>query len=124
MSPYLKAHEAYHRGGAPWVPWCDALDFHLQHGVVISNERTFLMARPVVMGWHDHFHATLHAVREGEAADGWHVWSAAGALDVLLDIARGSGAEMASYQRRTARVHRVAVGRLAGGISPRHGAGP
>ena len=112
MSPYLQAHEAYHRDGAPWIPWVDALDFHLQHGVVISIARCFIMARRVVSSWPDHHHLTLRAVAEEDAPDGWHVWSAAGPLDALLEIAREHPAREITFQRRNERLHRVAAAAL------------
>ena len=49
MSPYLQAFDAYHAAGEPFIPWTDALDFHLQHGATFSSSRLFLMARPVRM---------------------------------------------------------------------------
>ena len=112
ISPYLRAHAAYHRDGVPWIPWVDALDFHLQHGVVISNDGTFLMARRVVSSWQDHHHLTLHAVDENEGPDGWHVWSAAGNLEALLEIARAHPAAEITFQRRNERLHRLKAGRL------------
>lgn len=115
MSPYLRAHEAYHRDGEPWIPWVDALDFHLQHGVVISTPECFIMARRVVAAWPDHHHLTLRAVADGDAADAWHVWSAAGSLDALLDISRRHPSRQITFQRRDERLHRVAAERLRGG---------
>ena len=112
MSPYLRAHAAYHRDGGPWIPWVDALDFHLQHGVVISTPECFIMARRVVAAWPDHHHLTLCAVTEEDAADGWHVWSAAGSLDALLEIARRHPSREITFQRRDERLHRVGVERL------------
>lgn len=112
MSPYLRAHEAYHRDGGPWISWVDALDFHLQHGVVISTADSFIMARRVVVAWPDHHHLTLCAAVDGDLADAWHVWSAAGRLDALLEIAQRYPARQFTFQRRNERLHRVAAERL------------
>jgi len=111
-SPYLLAHEAYHRDGAPWISWVDALDFHLQHGMVISTAECFVMARRVVAAWPDHEHLTLRAALPEDGADGWHVWSAAGSLEALREIARNHPAEEITFQRRDERLHRAKAARL------------
>ena len=82
MSPYLQAFDAYHAAGEPFIPWTDALDFHLQHGATFSSSRLFLMARPVRMDA-THQHPTLSAFPKGDA---WHVWSAAGNLRDILRL--------------------------------------
>lgn len=115
MSPYLSAHAAYHRDGEPWIPWVEALDFHLQHGVVVSDGNAFLMARRVLSSWPDHQHLSLCTVAEDEVADGWHVWSAAGGLEALLEIARRHPAAEITFQRRDERLHRARAGRLLKG---------
>lgn len=111
-SPYLRAYEAYHRDGAPWIPWVDALDFHLQHGMVMATADYFLMARRVVSAWPDYDHLTLCTVAAGEETDGWHVWSAAGALEALRELARRHPAREITFQRRNERLHRVKADRL------------
>lgn len=116
MKPYLSAHAAYHKGGAPYIPWIDALDFHLQHGLVISDRQTFLMARPVVMAWPDIDHVSFRRPdpAAGEIADGWHVWSAAGDLLPLIHHGWSKGATAVSFQRRgNERIHRYDLNRLA-----------
>jgi len=105
MSPYLKAHEAYHSAGDPYIAWAEALDFHLQHGLVVSTPEVFLMARKVVMAWPDDAHVSFRMPEAGEA-DGWHVWCAAGPLGKIMEIAEQQGARAAAFQRRTGRVHR------------------
>ena len=105
MSPYLKAHESYHAAGEPYLPWTEALDFHLQHGLVVSTPEVFLMARKVVMAWPDDLHVSFR-MPEDDEADGWHVWCAAGPLGKIMEIAKQQGAEAAAFQRRTGRVHR------------------
>jgi hypothetical protein len=114
--PYLAAHAAYHADGPPHHGWAEVLDYHLQHGVVVSDARVFLMARPVVMAWPDWEQVSwrLPDAAAGEVADGWHVWSAAGDLRALLKIARAHGAEQVSFQRRNERTHRVRVERMEG----------
>jgi hypothetical protein len=108
MSPYLSAYEAYHAAGEPYIPWTDALDFHLQHGLVISKPEVFLMARRVVMAWPDEVQVSFR-IADAAEADGWHVWSAAGPLRKLLGIAEEVGARAAAFQRRTGRVHRYGM---------------
>ena len=111
MSPYLTAHASYHADGPPHYPWAEVLDFHLQHGVVVSDGRVFLMARPVVMAWPDCDHVSYRLPEAEETADGWHVWSAAGELRGLLGIARRYRARRASFQRRNERTHRYEIGK-------------
>jgi len=105
MSPYLQAYESYHSAGEPYIPWTEALDFHLQHGLVVSSPEVFLMARKVVMAWPDEVHVSFRIAETAEA-DGWHVWSASGSLGKIMEIAEQQGAKAAAFQRRTGRVHR------------------
>lgn len=113
MTPYLAAFEEYHRTEVPEIPWTTALDFHLQHGVVISDTRAFLMARPVPVEWHDDRHTELDPFPwEGGPFPSWHIWSAAGDLDRILTIAERYGAIFASFQRRNRRVHRATIPHL------------
>lgn len=84
MSPYLAAHRAYHSAGPPDIPWTTALDFHLQVGIVHSDDRLFVMARRVDPTGTDAEHLSLTPFQAG---DGWHVWVAAGDTGALLDFA-------------------------------------
>src|SRR5690606_7476234 len=104
MSPYLRAYEAYHSDGEPYIPWSDALDFHLQKGVVISDERVFLMARRVRMDWPDEDHVSFRVADDG---NDWHVWAAAGTLSALLPFIKQHGAGNISFQRRHSRIRRL-----------------
>ena len=100
MTPYLQAWEAYHALGTPWTPWTHALDFHLQHGLVIATDRAFLMARRVPSAADDHTHLTLSPPHATFGADCWHVWAAAGDLGALLAIAAAYPLPWISWSRR------------------------
>jgi len=99
-SPYLAAFDAYHARGEPWTPWTTALDYHLQHGVVISTDRVFLMARRVPSAADDAAHLTLSPPHGTEPLDCWHVWAAAGDLGALLSIAAEFPLPWISWSRR------------------------
>jgi hypothetical protein len=113
---YLQAFEAYHADGEPFMAWTLALDWHLQHGVVVATERVFVMAR-AVDGDRPEEHALLvdHAVGSA-AANGrvWHVWSAAGDMRELLRLGVLHGATEVTFQRRGGRLHRWGFGRVMG----------
>lgn len=100
MTPYLQAWEAYHARGEPWTPWTVALDWHLQHGLVISTDRAFLMARRVPSAADDHTHLTLSPPHATFGADCWHVWAAAGDLRALLAISAAYPLPWISWSRR------------------------
>lgn len=94
----------------------EALDFHLQHGVVIAKPECFMMARRVFSHWPDYYHLELRAALEEDGVpDAWHVWSAAGPLAELLEIARRHPAREFTFQRRSDRLHRVAAERILAG---------
>lgn len=88
-SPYLAAWQAYHSAGTPDTPWETALDFHLQHGLVLSSHRFFLMARPVPAMLPAGEHATLcHFLPQHLGADPtWHIWAAGGDPLAMLQAA-------------------------------------
>lgn len=100
MTPYLQAWEAYHARGEPWTPWTVALDWHLQHGIVIATPRAFLMARAVPSAADDSAHLTLRPPHGTDVLDCWHVWAAAGDLGALLDIAAAHPLPWISWSRR------------------------
>lgn len=118
MSPYLRAHEVYHRHGEPGVPWLDALDFHLQAGLVISDHRRFLMARPVDPAVEDlATHLDLAHVLAVTQRGTWHVWAASGPLSSFLDLINRYDAAAISWQRRGGAVHLHPAGYLHAVIS-------
>lgn len=100
MNPYLQAFHAYHARGEPWTPWTQALDWHLQHGLVISLDCAFLMARRVPSAADDHAHLTLSLPHATDVLDCWHVWAAAGDLGTLLAIAADHPLPWISWSRR------------------------
>ena len=100
MTPYLAAFEAYHARGTPWTPWTVALDWHLQHGLVIATPAAFLMARPVCSAADDGDHLTLSPPHGTAYLDCWHVWAAAGDLCALMDIAAAYPLPWISWSRR------------------------
>lgn len=100
MNPYLHAWDAYHARGAPWTPWTVALDWHLQHGLVIATPAAFLMARPVPSAADDAAHLTLSLPQGTDLLDCWHVWAAAGDLGALLAIAADHPLPWISWSRR------------------------
>lgn len=97
MSPYLTAFHKYQeieRG----VSWTDALDFHFQHGVVISTPEVFVMAREVGISWANEDYCSLVAMPFGRRGL-WHVWACAGDLGKLLELAKSHGVKRLVYQR-------------------------
>lgn len=100
MTPYLSAFDAYHAHGKPFTPWTVALDWHLQHGVVIARPDAFLMARRVASAAEDGEHLTLRPPHGTEVLDCWHVWAAAGDLRALLDFAAADPLPWLSWCRR------------------------
>jgi hypothetical protein len=111
MTPYLRAFHAYHRDGPPHIPWIAALDFHLQHGTVISNSKVFAMYRPVEWNAPDWAHLSLLPFKDPfPKSCAVHVWSAAGDLSQILDLTRIE--THASFQRRNSRLHRVELRHL------------
>lgn len=117
MSPYLQAFDAYHAAGEPFIPWTDALDFHFQHGAIISNADSFLMARQVPFGLLEQHPTLTHWPHLDPDSPAWHVWSAAGQLDSLLDLAdrhKLPGHALITFQRgaRSNRVHRMTLGAI------------
>lgn len=111
-SPYLKAFEAYHRDGPPYIPWTQALDFHLQHGLVYSSHSHFFMGRWIPQDAPDHEHpALIHFPCAGLAGE-FHVWSAAGDMNALLHDAAEHHALTLTFQRRNNRLHRVRLRQL------------
>lgn len=114
MNPYLSAFDAYHAAGTPHIPWTEALDFHLQHGVIFSTSSLFLMARPLPRGTPLEEHPTLTAYLGGTT---WHVWSAAGDLREMIRlpaVQRLHPGTDITFQRgaRSARVHSVKLRHL------------
>jgi hypothetical protein len=107
MTPYLRAFETYHRDGEPHIPWTTALDFHLQHGTVISTPDAFAMFRSVDWEAPDAEHLSLIPFPPSHAV---HVWAAAGPLAGVLNISRIE--THASFQRRNSRLHRVELRHL------------
>lgn len=100
MTPYLAAWAAYHAAGPPFTPWTVALDWHLQHGIVLATDRAFIMARAVHSAGDDAAHLTLCLPQGTDAPDCWHVWAAAGDIRALLDIAAAYPLPWISYSRR------------------------
>lgn len=107
MTPYLTAYQEYQKHNRG-VTWTDALDFHFQHGVVISTPVAFLMARPVRHEWPDDIHASLSTFGKNWTHDCWHIWAAAGSLPALFEVGRLHRRPFISFQRHgQARVRRV-----------------
>ena len=112
MSPYTIARDHYHAHGEPWVAWDSAEAFHLQHGLVISSARAFIMARSIPVGLDPHFHPQLIAY-PGAANDWCHVWSYAGDLSAFIPFALELGITHLTFQRRhVSRIHILPVERL------------
>lgn len=87
MTPYQRAHAAYHRHGPPGVPWTDALDFHLQTGALFINTPSlFIMARMVPPDATPEQQLSLTLFPGLRGSSVWHVWAAAGDLRDLLEI--------------------------------------
>jgi len=104
MSPYLLAHSLY-QSQHPDIPWTDALDFHLQHGTVISTPEVFLMLRPVRFADADVVHLSLTATPGN--CDALHLWMAAGNLRALLrESHRFPMAKWITFTRRDGRMRR------------------
>ena len=104
MKPYLRAFHEYqrHERGETWT---DALDFHLQHGVVVSTPEVFGMIRPVGEYWPEAWETEL--IPYEHATTRWHVWVVAGDLAKLLTLAGVHGVATVSYQRHGQQVMRV-----------------
>jgi hypothetical protein len=102
MNPYLRAHAAYHAHGEPQVPWSVMLDFHLQHGVVISEPDLFVVARMVDSDRPEE-HPQLIAHPPSAC---WHIWSASGDLGDIIDLGWMRSAREVTFQRRDGRLHR------------------
>lgn len=101
MTPYLRAHAAYHRHGPPGIPWLDAVDFHLQHGLVISDDRLFLMGRRVRNDASEAEQLSLHWQPCLPAHHTtWHIWAAAGDLRQLAALYFRYSCGQLTYQRR------------------------
>lgn len=107
MSPYLRAHAAYHAGGIPPWSWTEVLDFHLQCGVVISTPEAFIMARRVRSDAPLTDHFTLSPLTSQEDGDCWHIWAASGSLEALLLIADRYRAPWVSFMRRDDTLPRI-----------------
>ena len=108
MSPYLTAHHAY-QAQQPAIPWTTALDFHLQHGVVLSTADLFLMARPVRLAGSDHDHLTLSLPPAG--ADALHIWMAAGTLQAITrELRRLPWLKAITFLRPNGRLRRWTAG--------------
>ena len=109
MTPYLAAHAAYHACGAQAIAWGDALDFHLQRGIVLNTWDLFVMARPVP--------PDLPPAEEldlldfgltGHVGGHWHVWAAAGDLAGLASLCQRFRIERLRFQRHgTQRIHDI-----------------
>ncbi len=113
MSHYLTAYNLYQAAHRD-VSWTDALDVHLQRGVVVNVSDFFAMLRPVGWDWSDDWQLDLSCVlREGSCSifpNMWHVWCVAGDLREMLRMASGYGVEWVSYQRHgQARVRRAEI---------------
>lgn len=99
MNPYLTAFREYEKHDRG-VSWTDALDFHFQHGAVISTAEAFVMARPVAWSWKDHLHTSLDFRMENDGHnDCWHVWCVAGDLEALLLLGHRHGVRWLTYER-------------------------
>jgi hypothetical protein len=99
MNPYLTAFREYEKHDRG-VSWTDALDFHFQHGAVISTAEAFVMARPVAWSWKDHLHTSLDFRMENDGHnDCWHVWCVAGDLAEALRIGGMYGVKLLTFQR-------------------------
>lgn len=98
MNPYLTAFHKYEEADRE-VSWTDALDFHFQHGAVISTPELFVMARPVALTWSFERQTGLYydplLIRSSE----WHVWACAGDLRTLLKLATKHYVHRVTYQR-------------------------
>ena len=98
MSPYLTAFHKYQeieRG----VSWTDALDFHFQHGVVISTPEVFVLARRVSIYWSDEEQVSLFQPLDLKFSEKWQVWAVAGDLGKLLALAKEHHVRLVTYQR-------------------------
>jgi hypothetical protein len=102
---YLRAHALHlSSGGDP--DWTTLLDFHFQHGTVISRPDLFLLARPVIFDWPDDDHASLTHVPSHLVPDCWHIWLTVGHLDTILTLAHENHLPFVTWQRRRHRLHR------------------
>lgn len=110
MPPYLIAYHKYHER-PPAIGWTAALDFHFQHGLVVSTPECFAMFRPVAEDARDEEIIALKAW-EIETPTTWHVWMAAGSLRALLELAKKQGVERVTFQRRDERVRGYGVGNV------------
>lgn len=108
MSPYLTAYERY-QAQDPDIPWINALDFHLQHGIVHADAECFGMLRPVAQEATDEELAVLTLF---PVSPTWHVWVVAGNLKRMLEMAQGHGIERLTFHRRGFRIHRASVAEL------------
>ncbi|BCU77981.1 hypothetical protein [Luteolibacter sp. LG18] len=96
-----------YRSQEPDIPWIDALDFHFQHGVVVSTPELFVMARPVRLADGDDEHLALSVPRPADEADGLHVWMAAGTMRGLLaELRRLPWVKGVTFVRADGRVRR------------------
>lgn len=101
MSPYLLAHAAYHARGEPGIPWSAVIDFHFQTGVIISDPRVFVMARPVPDDLTVDEEVSLSDYGlAGHHGGTWHVWAAAGDLRRMMPLLEDYAIEELSFQRR------------------------
>jgi hypothetical protein len=106
MTPYLVAYIAYLEAGEMDLPWTDALDFHFQHGAVISTPELFVMARPVAEDCPDDCHDDL--LHTAHASTTWHIYAAAGDLKKLLSLAVPHNIHTVTFQRRgRQKIHRL-----------------
>jgi hypothetical protein len=100
VTPYLRAFHLYHAHGPPVHTWTTALDFHLQHGAVLSLPQFFLMARPVPADAPAEAQLDLANLHTPPEADTWHIWALAGDLRAALQYARLHQVRTVTYQRR------------------------
>lgn len=123
-SPYLRAFEAYHTGGPPFISWTSAMEFHLQLGIVIATPRLFALARWVPgcpSTWHLH-PALEHFALSPAARTHLHLWIAAGPLAEFVRHARTltPSATHITFQRgtRSAETRCLPLARLHSGHPP------
>jgi hypothetical protein len=110
MPPYLTAYHKYHER-PPAIGWTHALDFHLQHGMILSTPDCFVMLRPIP---DDAADADIIALKNWPipSPTTWHIWMAAGNLTALLGLAKFHRIEHLTFQRRDERVRKCHVAAL------------
>lgn len=92
------AWDVYHARGVPGWSWNESLTAHLHHGIVVSTDRVFVMARRVDAAGEDAQHLSPLQWRDG--GDCLNIWIAAGDIGSFLRLENWEPTPWISFLRR------------------------